>query len=301
MNALPPIHGYHKQAITWLDQMSLDSAEVPPRQSPVLSEDSFDEGPEELVGLWESGAQISWLGGPAAVDGAWPQNVDGDPCWHVATFHLGDAHAALGDPRERGWPSDVADLLPDHGYMQIFHDLTTYGMDAVDGERGGWLVSWSADDDPASRPALVAAPESSSAPDEAFQMGVFLPGWSIPCPLDLYGGEDARFERAEAAVSALDLAWLNQRMPGEKHRYPTPSTRLMGYSSTGEEAAVTEYLPNVLPLDQAGDEYVLLAEIESWTTLNGWFGDASSLEVWMRKSDLAARRFNCCWCIIRTD
>ncbi|MDT1847563.1 DUF1963 domain-containing protein, partial [Acinetobacter baumannii] len=46
---------------------------------------------------------------------------------------------------------------------------------------------------------------------------------------------------------------------------------------------------------------VLLAEIESWTTLNGWFGDASSLEIWMRRDDLRARRFSECWCIIRTD
>lgn len=44
-----------------------------------------------------------------------------------------------------------------------------------------------------------------------------------------------------------------------------------------------------------------MLEIESWTALNGWFGDAASLEVWMRDSDLAQRRFDHAWCMIRTD
>ena len=55
---------------------------------------------------------------------------------HVATFHLGDAHAALGDPKERGWPDEAAELLPEDGYIQVFHDLETYGYEPDDVEAG---------------------------------------------------------------------------------------------------------------------------------------------------------------------
>ena len=46
---------------------------------------------------------------------------------------------------------------------------------------------------------------------------------------------------------------------------------------------------------------LLLVGVESWTALSGWFGDAGHLEVWMRASDLASRRFENTWCLIRTD
>lgn len=65
--------------------------------------------------------------------------------------------------------------------------------------------------------------------------------------------------------------------------------------------ATEEILPPALPLTRDEDSYVLFAEIESWTTLSGWFGDASSLEVWMRATDLRELGFDQCWCIIRTD
>jgi hypothetical protein len=50
-----------------------------------------------------------------------------------------------------------------------------------------------------------------------------------------------------------------------------------------------------------GDEHRLVLDLESWTALEGWFGDAGSLEVWMRGSDLESRRFDHAWCLIRTD
>ena len=61
-----------------------------------------------------------------------------------------------------------------------------------------------------------------------------------------------------------------------------------------------EILPEVLPI-VPGDSYRLIADIESWTTLAGWFGDASPLEGWMRQSGLDAANFEKVWCIIRTD
>jgi len=39
----------------------------------------------------------------------------------------------------------------------------------------------------------------------------------------------------------------------------------------------------------------------TYPAILGWFGDAGSLEVWMRQSDLNARVFGKAWCLIRTD
>jgi len=123
----------------------------------------------------------------------------------------------------------------------------------------------------------------------------------IPSPLDFDGLTDGTFTAADAAIDELDSAWVAQRHPAQREPHPIPSTRLLGHSSTGDLGPREEILPAALPLAAEGDDYVLLAEIESWTTLNGWFGDASSLEIWMRRDDLRARRFSECWCIIRTD
>ena len=60
-------------------------------------------------------------------------------------------------------------------------------------------------------------------------------------------------------------------------------------------------LDKVLPLSVPGDEHRLVLDLESWTALKGWFGDAGNLEVWMRGSDLESRRFDHAWCLIRTD
>lgn len=50
----------------------------------------------------------------------------------------------------------------------------------------------------------------------------------------------------------------------------------------------------------ARDEHVLLFDIAGVRHLEGWFGDSRHLQVWIRRSDLADRRFDTVWCMIRT-
>ncbi|MEV8232049.1 DUF1963 domain-containing protein [Micrococcus luteus] len=296
-----PIHGMRSAAVAWLGEAGVDPAVFHPRQSPVFSENSFSAGRDDVDDLWRTGARISWLGGPAVSLGGWPRTAAGSAMAHVASFHLGDAHAALGDPKERGWPDEAAELLPEDGYIQVFHDLETYGYEPDDVEARGWLVTWHADDPSQARPPLVECDDDSNAPGSTAQLGLFYPGWTIPSPLDFDGLTDGTFTAADAAIDELDSAWVAQRHPAQREPHPIPSTRLLGHSSTGDLGPREEILPAALPLAAEGGDYVLLAEIESWTTLNGWFGDASSLEIWMRRDDLRARRFSECWCIIRTD
>lgn len=230
-----PLHGFKSVLSQWLSDVGVDAQTFNPRQSPVFSENSFSEGRAELDALWASGAHLSWLGGPAVSAAEWPRNTAGTPLAHVATFHLGDAHAALGDPNERGWPGDVADMLPDHGYLQIFHDLETYGSEPDDGEESGWLVSWHPDDPSDSRPPLVDDDGSTNAPEPALQLGLFSPGWNIPSPLDFDGLTDHEFDVTDKAIEALHSAWVTERRPG---RGITAPSRRPGCSATAPPGTV---------------------------------------------------------------
>ena len=108
------------------------------------------------------------------------------------------------------------------------------------------------------------------------------------------------FEQHDELVEELAGSWQVQRGLEPTPGWTIPFTHVYGHSSSGSAVPLDEVLPEALPLE-GEDEHRLVLEIESWTTLNGWFGDASSLEVWMRASDLAQRRFDHAWCMIRTD
>lgn len=87
---------------------------------------------------------------------------------------------------------------------------------------------------------------------------------------------------------------------GEVSGPAVPVTHSYGHSQNGARA-IREVLAEVLPLSEQDDEHRLLFDIESWTHLEGWFGDAAPLEVWMRQSDLEVRAFDRAWCLTRTD
>jgi hypothetical protein len=54
-------------------------------------------------------------------------------------------------------------------------------------------------------------------------------------------------------------------------------------------------------LSAPGDEHRLILDLGSWTTLEGWFGDAGSLEFRVRGSDLESYRPDQAWCLVRPD
>ncbi|MGA1813716.1 DUF1963 domain-containing protein [Frondihabitans sp. 4ASC-45] len=240
----------------------------------------------------------SWLGGPAAgitLD-EWPRRTDGTPLAHVATFHL-QAADQLDLPEQADWPI-LKDGLPTEGVLQIFHDLTlTYGYDPEDALSGGWLVQWLPDP---SLDYLTDGPDNLDLPSSVCQVIDPLATFSIPASSDVMGATDRAFAAAEQANEEFQRAWSFQRTQ-DPQAIPLPVTHLYGHSQAGDQLPLHEILPRCLPLEIPGDEYRLIADIESWTTLEGWFGDASPLEVWMRKNDLEARAFDRAWCIVRTD
>lgn len=81
-----------------------------------------------------------------------------------------------------------------------------------------------------------------------------------------------------------------------------PVSRLGGYGAAENNDELTAVLNQQLPLS-AADHHVLLVDINP-LAVGGEFADwfhARHLEVWIRRSDLEAKRFDDVWCVIRTD
>lgn len=296
-----PIHADRPVVEAWLAAQGVDPALVPPAWSPVLSEQSFPAGDDELRMLFDEGVPVCWLGGPAiGGDGLdWPVNGDGTPLAHVVSLGLESVAGTVDADGKASWGVGSAGspaLLPETGSLEVFHDLSSFGYYPEDEPSGAWLVRWVPD--VPGRP-LVEGPGGGPEPTQVCQQVLPLPGFTIPYWEDVESVLGAgAFDAWESASLDIQQSWHVQRF-GEPADYPIPFHHVYGHSSHARGVA-EEVLARVLPVED-GDAHVLVVDLESWTALDGWFGDAGSLEVWMRASDLAARRFENAWCLIRTD
>lgn len=296
-----PIHCLLPEVLAWLGAQGVPAEVAAPSFSPVLSEQSFDPGDRELRELWAEGVPVSWLGGPAIGLGAWPRAQDGRPLAHVAAISLADAQGVVDAPGRASWnsttgpwkPSAAMALLPDHGVLEVFHALTHAGDEPADREAGAWVVRW------VPEVSGLDLCEGGDPPTPACQQVLAMPGFTLRSPDDVM----ACFPEVDPG-RYLDCheqwqhGWMVQRfLRDEPH--PFGVSHLAGHPAHDRITAI-QVLEQALPLSD-GDEHVLVLDLESWTSLSGWFGDAGSLEVWMRASDLAGRRFDQAWCLVRTD
>lgn len=291
----PPLHGQHRLVLDWAGPRWAGRL----RYAVHLSEQSFDEGEGELRDLWPDGAGLCWLGGPAVDAHPWPRDAQGAPLSHVLTLDLRTVSGALDQQGKAVWPAGgIQEGLPVSGHLQLFHDLQTHGGDPGDRGRAGWVVTWTPEAEDGPRPPLVDAPDDVDAPDPVCQLVLPYAGFTLPSSLDVVVEDPRDADRLDELDDALREAWTVQR--GIESAGPIPTSHVYGHSWTGDALAVREILPEVLPLEE-GDAYRLILDVESWTTLQGWFGDAGHLEVWMRRSDLERGAFDRAWCLIRTD
>lgn len=293
-----PIMGWPHEVEQWLSSrgVRLEAARLDPVA--VFSENSFTD-PAELAESWTGVLQVSWLRGPALDVGPWPEDARGRPLAHVATFSLTDVSGAW----DGQFHSDSGDMLsPDvpsrwDGYLEIFHDLSCFGYDPrADRAERSFLVrrvpstgARTLQDPPRWQPDPVT--------DLSPQLGLFWPAVSISRRRGIHLTAQ-EFEDLERAEGDLLAAWEKARF-GRDWSGVTPLTRFGGVSSHGYRP-VQRVLEAALPL-QDGDEHVLLASVETATALEGWFSDSGDLEVWIRRSDLTAQRFEASWLLTRTD
>lgn len=298
-----PVHAAFFLVKEWLRGAPIDASFLAEDAawSPTFTSQSFRPGRRELDDLWlDRGAlygteAMSWLGGPAVEPlPEWPRRPDGTPLAHVMTVGLGEIDSWGVDERD-AWP-DHRQGLPTTGMLEVFHDLQTYGWEASDLDAGAWLVRWVEQPD---HTRLAEPPDDLDTPTEVCQGGMFLPGFTVRSPSDVVATDKQQYDAVELVTEAIQRTWLLQRT-GSAKGHPVPVTHVYGHSTNGSRPAL-RVLVEALPLEERGDSHRLVLDIESWTHLAGWFGDAAPLEVWMRDSDLRARRFDRAWCILRTD
>jgi hypothetical protein len=280
----------------WLEGLPFDTSALARdiAWSPVFTEQGSRPGRTGLDREWRWGGWPSWLGEPALLPLAeWPRRADGTPLAHVASISLHEARA-WGEEGKAAWP-EHREGLPAAGYLEVFHDLIdTYGWEATDRDAGDWLVRWVPEPQ---RPGFAEPPPDLDTPTDACQAGMLLPGWSSRPPGDFLS-DRGQNDAAMHVIEEFQRAWAYQRTQSRDTR-PTTVTHVYGHSQNSAAPAL-RVLREVLPVED-GDHYRLVLDIESWTHLSGWFGDAVALEVWMRHSDVVARRFDRAWCITRTD
>lgn len=292
-----PIHAMWIGVDEWLESLPYDTSRL--RQeiawSPVFTEQSYKPGRAHLDRIWRFHEGPSWLGGPALLPlPEWPRRPDGMPLAHVASINLWNVWGTAHEEDKEALP-EHAQGLPTTGYLEVFHDLVdTWGWEAEDRDAGGWLVRWVPEPE---EKRLADPPADADQPNDACQAGMFLPGWSSRPMMD-FRSDWAAAAAAQAVQEAWQLSWWVQRTR-EQTDVARPVTHVYGYSQN-DSAPALRVLRECLPLEE-GDTYRLILDIESSTHLYGWFGDGAALEVWMRDSDLAARRFDRAWCITRTD
>ncbi|EMY35640.1 hypothetical protein D477_003058 [Arthrobacter crystallopoietes BAB-32] len=297
----PPINGSSAEITAWLNGPALNAPELSDdiRFSVVLSALNVPAGRQDIDELWDGTAHISWLGGPAVGPlTQWPQRRDGKKLAHVASLHLGEVADVIEDQQRTVWGpgmpdrNDPAQSLPDSGVLEVFHDCEASGYEADDGPSGAWHVRWVQTPDG----GIVDAPDDAEPPTDVCQVVIPSASFSLRPPADNMDLPDAAFNRVLDAHDAVHDAWQSFYKAGREKVF-MPLSHVYGHGWKGI-TEISGILNDVLPL-QEGDEHVLLLDLEGWTHLEGWFGDAGHLEVWMRRSDLAARAFDKAWCLIR--
>jgi hypothetical protein len=298
----PPVGGLRDDIEAWLAHPSVDAAFLADdvRFSVVLSATNLPPGRQDVDEFWNGVVHLSWLGGPAVAPlEQWPRRGDGTSLAHVASLHLGELSDVVQDHVRSAWGSgmparhDPAQSLPDTGVLEIFHDCETTGLDVGRVSHGAWLVRW------VQRPGQEVVEPPDDVPPTSVTCQVVIPfaSFTVPAASDTGVQASEARDRVHAVHDALLGAWGSQPHEGSGEAR-VPVSHAYGHSCRGL-TGIRDVLDEALPPD-VGDEHVLLVELVGEPHLREFFGDGRHLEVWIRRSDLAERRFDRVWCLTRT-
>ncbi len=224
---------------------------------------------------------------------AWPAMADA-PMEFIAQIQLADAH-----------PLDSAGLLPAHGLLSFFYDSSqqTFGADPRD--RAGLKVYYFEQansalvrtDLPINLPAGGRVRVSSVALSDEV---------TLPLQPNL---ELAGLQWSEADQQRYDAA-LQQLTGSQTH----PIHRLLGHPDTIQDDMRSECQfaangvadPSAAPdrvaqLTPGVNDWMLLLQVDSDTTIGMRWADAGMLYFWIRREDLAQRRFESTWVVLQSE
>lgn len=224
---------------------------------------------------------------------AWPA-FKGAPMQFVAQIQLADAH-----------PLDTAGLLPAHGLLSFFYDGSqqTFGSDPND--RAGFKVAYF--EQPATALQRVDLPPALPAEGRARVCSISMRD-EVTLPLEPQL-EIASLPWSESDQQRYDAA-LQQLTSAEKH----PIHRLLGHPDTIQDdmrlecqlAANGVADPSAAParvaqLTPGANDWILLLQVDSDQSIGMQWANAGMLYFWIRRDDLAQRRFENAWVVLQSE
>jgi uncharacterized protein YwqG len=262
-----------------LDQLILNSIRLATNPS---YETAIQPGQSKLGGLPDL---------PAGT--AWP-DMKGAPMEFIGQIQLADAH-----------PLDSAGALPAQGLLSFFYDSAQQTFGADPNDRAGLKVLYF--DQPASALQRTDAPASLPAQGRARVCSI---GMSDEVTLPLQPNlEIASLQWSEDDQQHYDGA-LQQLTSDVKH----PIHRLLGHPDTIQDdmrmecqlAANGVADPSAVPdrvkqLTAGADDWIVLLQVDSDPSIGMQWGNAGMLYFWIRRQDLAQKRFDNAWVVLQSE
>ena len=286
--------------------------------------DFFERVKKPCVGISSAPARapldvgVSKLGGRPDVPASfvWPRYTGEDyagvtadrPLSFMAQFDLAQVR-----------PMDTDGLLPETGLLSFFYEMQTqnWGFDPAD--RGCARVYYFEDTSdlaPAAFPEDLAEECRFPEREVTFAPRVTVPGWEECAVLDGYGELSARFP--EEVNDWEKYCDLSAEYGAPTNREGTDATQLLGWpceiqgtmERECEMASRGIYCgsgPVELPPQQKQDiaaasrDWILLFQMDSVNERDStlMFGDDGYIYYWVRRQDLAERKFDDVWLILQ--
>ena len=294
-------------------EVGFSAERLPIRPALALPVLHLADGAEPPTGYYEDQLDFgsAWFGGQPASAGDhvdWPCDAEGRPLFHVVQVSF----AAERDLNQGARRYDTTGL-PGRGLIQLFHDLETFG-EPRDAASRPWHVRWLDLDAESVPDRVLALPDALD--NGRHQPAIPINADVVPTirsPLDFDGRDEEEFRRYERLYELVEGTPQRRNASGSRvgpwaatpwdreYELAEPVSRMGGFGYNESNPDVDDDLAKALPLDEA-DSLVLLFDINPRQfTERDWFHGGRHLQVWIRRSDLSAYRFDDVWCIIRTD
>lgn len=265
---------------------------VPQMDALILPSIRLDSNPSDERAILPGQSKVAGM--PDMPSGApWP-DLKGVPMEFVAQIQLADVHGLR-----------AAAPLPAEGLLSFFYDSSqqTFGTDPND--RLGFKIFYF--EQPSSALTRVDLPDDLPAEGRARVCSVsFSEEVTLPLQPNL---EIASLSWSDDDQEKYDAA-LQQLTSGQKH----PIHRLLGHPDTIQDdmrmecqlAANGVADPSAEPekvaqLTPGANDWILLLQIDTDESIGMRWADAGMLYFWIRRQDLAQRRFQNAWVVLQSE